>query len=303
MARSVVMHCYELSILKDANGSLSERRVEHIKNLTGAGCFIETGTYLGNTTHAMRAIFDQVVSIELSQELHAAAVNRFKHDEKVTLLQGDSAEKIREALGYAGSNRAIVWLDAHWSGGNTAKADGNTPILAELQGIGHAGITDAVILIDDVSYFWSVRPGFNVHDSIGGYPEVEMLIDELMRLNSEFVIFVNADVMFAIPQSLMNGVAISPVLEATSRLRIGLFNQAELPQLERIVANAQGGELEAILQLPDVFSHALSYGIGGHFCHWRGLVNERCGRNTDAKRDFDLARDCGVSIARRSWEW
>lgn len=296
------MHAFELSLLKDSNGTLSISQIDALKYVTGATSFIETGTYLGNTTHAMRTVFDRVISIELSDELHAAALERFKGDLGVRLLRGDSAKMIVEALTCTNNTRPMIWLDAHWSGGNTAKAGANTPIMAELKGIQEAGVTDAVILIDDVRYFWNVRPGFNVHDSIGGYPEIERLVDELIRINPDFEIFVNADVMFAIPRVLIKDVPLSPVLLASSRLRIGLFDETEKQLLEEVVAGAKGSELAAILRLPEVFSHALTYGIGGHFCHWRGLVYERAGRHQDAKRDFDLARNCGLSIARRTWE-
>lgn len=296
------MRAFELSLLKDSTGSLSISQIDALKYVSGATSFIETGTYLGNTTQAMRTIFDRVISIELSDELHAAAHERFKGDSGVTLIRGDSANMIGEALACTKNTRPLIWLDAHWSGGNTAKAGANTPILAEIKGIQQAGVTDTVILVDDVSYFWNVRPGFNVHDSIGGYPEIAGLMNELIRINPDFEIFVNADVMFAIPRSLMNGIPLSPVLSASSRLRTGLFDHTEEKLLEEVVAGAKGSELETILRLPEVFSHALTYGIGGHFCHWRGLVHERAGRNHDAKRDFDLARNCGVSIARRIWE-
>ncbi len=296
------MHFFELSLLKDSNGALSASKIDDLKRVTGVNSFIETGTYLGNTTHAMRTIFDRVISIELSDELYAAAVERFKNDPGTTLVKGDSAKMMGEVLACAKSTRPMIWLDAHWSGGNTAKADENTPILAEIKAIQKAGITDAVILIDDVSYFWNVRPGFNVHGSIGGYPEIERLMNELLRINPDFEIFVNGDVMCAIPGVLMKGIPLSPVLSASSRLRTGLFDQNEELGLEEIIAGAKGHELEAILRLPEVFTHALSYGIGGHFCHWRGLVHEHAGRNNEAKCDFEFARNCGVSIERRIWE-
>lgn len=291
-----------MSLLKDHHGTLCTREIEQIKKMAGATCFIETGTYLGNTARAMRSIFDQVITIELSTELHAAAALRFITDTGVRLLHGNSAEKMVEALSYVGSARAIIWLDAHWSGGNTAKASENTPILAELNAIRDGGDADAVILVDDISYFWDVAAGFRAHDSISGYPKIGLLISELSRLNPDFEIFVNGDVLVAIPRAFMTGTDISPVLDATSRTRTEQFSEEDLPRLESIIAGAEGSELDTIVRLPEVFSHALSYGIGGHFCYWRGLVYERAKRQGDARCDFDLARKCGVNVPARSWE-
>ena len=296
------MHTFELSLLKDSSGALSAQRIDALKRITGATSFIETGTYLGNTTHAMRTIFERVISIELSDELHSAAVKRFNGDPGVTLVKGDSSKMMNGLLDLVQNSLPMIWLDAHWSGGNTVKAEGNTPILAEIKAIKEAGLAETVILIDDISYFWNVRPGFNVHGSIGGYPEIERLMKELLRVNPEFDIFVNGDVMCAIPRGLMKATPISPVLAASSRLRTGAFDLTEVQSLEAVVGGATGSELETILSFPEVFSHALSYGIGGHFCYWRGLVHEHAGRTDDARRDFEIGRNCGVNISKRTWE-
>ena len=291
-----------LTLLKDSTGSLSRGKIAELKHLSKTDCFIETGTYLGNTTDAMRPLFSRVVSIELSEELHAAAQKRFAGDSVVSLIRGDSAERIVDALALGGESRPLIWLDAHWSGGNTAKAGRNTPILAEIHRIKEAGRSDAMILVDDISFFWKVNPGFNVHDSISGYPEISMLMDELMALNPTFKIFVNCDIMVAVPAELMGDTVISPVLEATSRLRTGQYSAEELTFLESTVAEAVGEERETIIGLPNYFAHALSYGVGGHFCYWRGLVMAQDGKFAEAGRDFNVARSCGIRRARRQWE-
>ncbi|CAM3602495.1 hypothetical protein [Thalassospira profundimaris] len=293
---------FELTLLKSEKGNLCASKLVPLQKMISAEYFIETGTYLGDTTHAMKMLFKKVVSIELSEELYLAGRKRFSSDDNVVLLHGDSAERISDALSCVGERRAVIWLDAHWSGGNTAKANGNTPILAELQRIKDAGVGDVVILIDDVRYFWDVRSGFNVHDSIGGYPEVDLLVSELKKINPNFVIFVNGDIMFAIPKDLMGETEISPVLSATSQLRMGYSTLGEIESLETTIAEAKGGERDTILRLPEFYKDALTYGIGGHFCYWRALVNERLGRMEDALRDFSLARNCGVEIAKRRWE-
>lgn len=293
---------YKLSVLKDKNGGLSPSQLMSLKDTTHADCFIETGTYLGTTTSAMRSVFERVISIELSMELYEAAVENFRSDPGITLLQGDSSERMADALDLAGSVRPIIWLDAHWSGGNTARTNRNTPILSEIKSIRDTGLKDLIVLVDDISYFWSVRNGFKVHDSIGGYPEIETLFSELLSVNPDFCIFINGDVMLAVPAQLMKDINLSPVLNATSKLRSGHYTRDDFGALESIVGNASGTEMNTIMELPDMFSHQLSYGLGGHFCHWRGLVFEQLGRLGDAGRDLRLARECGVDVPLRSWE-
>jgi hypothetical protein len=45
------------------------------------------------------------------------------------------------------------WLDGHWSGGNTAKGDINSPLVYELETIKNHNIKNHIILIDDLRMF------------------------------------------------------------------------------------------------------------------------------------------------------
>lgn len=82
--------------------------------------FIETGTYLGETAEWMsRAGFD-VITIELSSELHRWAKERLRRYANLELILGDSAQLLPELLSRL-NEPACFWLDAHYSGGKTAK--------------------------------------------------------------------------------------------------------------------------------------------------------------------------------------
>lgn len=118
---------------------------------------VETGTFLGDMLAAMRDSFDSLTSIELSGELHARAMQRFAGDQKITLLQGDSKDRISE-VAKSLDRPALFWLDAHYSGSwhadfeETAGADRDNPIYAELEAVFEKGI-DHAILIDDARLF------------------------------------------------------------------------------------------------------------------------------------------------------
>lgn len=287
---------------KTPHGSLDAEKIRRIKDMVGATCFIETGTYLGDTTEAMRGIFDRVVTIELSKELFARACQRFAEADNVVLLQGDSAERIGDALHAAEGRRSMIWLDAHFSGGVTAKASENTPILSEIRRLRQQKARDITVLVDDISYFWAARVGFSRHESAEGYPEIGLLIKELMELNPRYRIFINGDVLFAIPGEVVPSLDISPLLSAMTRLRVGRLTDGEVRELEARIADADGTERQALLEMPEHLARALEYGNGGHFCYWRGLVLERSGSLVAAKADFSLARRCGIDIPVRRWE-
>jgi hypothetical protein len=162
------------------------RTIKEYARRYGLEVFIETGTYLGDTTAAMKGLFSRLYSIELDATLHAAAVKRFERDSHVRLLQGDSGERIVEILKEL-KERALFWLDGHYSGGFTAKAALETPILQELSHIFAHSIRDHVILIDDARCF-GVDPDYPSIEQLktfvlGHRPDAEIEVaDDIIRI-------------------------------------------------------------------------------------------------------------------------
>jgi len=114
--------------------------------------FIETRTYLGDTVSALRYSFREIYSIELDEKLAQRAKNIFKNYKHIHILQGDSA-KILPAILENIKKPTLFWLDAHYSGGITAKGEKENPILDELQTILNQWVGGSVILIDDARLF------------------------------------------------------------------------------------------------------------------------------------------------------
>lgn len=125
---------------------------------------IETGTFLGDIVYAMRKNFDKIYSIELSKELSDRAKERFRNYKHIHIVQGDSPIILSRLLPQI-CRRPLIWLDAHYSGGNTAKGDLETPIMRELNEIFRHIHLNPVILIDDARCF----------DGSNGYPTIEQL--------------------------------------------------------------------------------------------------------------------------------
>lgn len=83
---------------------------------------VETGTCRGNGARLLARSFPRVVTIELSEELHRKAQERFRKEEllNVEALNGSSPEKIPEVVkGVPASETVFFYLDAHWSGDRT----------------------------------------------------------------------------------------------------------------------------------------------------------------------------------------
>ncbi len=144
---------------------------------------VETGTYRGDMILAMLDDFRTLYSIELHPKLHSRAQSLFKNQPRVRLLQGDSGEKISEVLADL-NEPAIFWLDGHFSAGKTAKADLNTPIIAELDKVLNHRIPNHVVLIDDARLFTGEDD----------YPTLDAIRKQLDR-TGRFVMKVEDDVI------------------------------------------------------------------------------------------------------------
>jgi hypothetical protein len=134
--------------------------------------FVETGTYLGDTVAAMSRDFSRIYSIELNARLAARARRRFRNESHIEILSGDSATVLPTILRRI-SEPSLFWLDAHYSGGITARGHADTPILEELAQILSHPVQNHVILIDDARCF----VGKSIDPSMGqvDYPTFEEL--------------------------------------------------------------------------------------------------------------------------------
>lgn len=123
----------------------------------GTQYLVETGTYYGDMIAAMMPHFAHVYSIELSPDLAEKARRRFRRSRKVTIVHGDSAKALDDVIAEL-DGPALFWLDGHYSGGETACGEKETPVLDELAQIFSAG-RDDVIVIDDARLF-GTDPGY-----------------------------------------------------------------------------------------------------------------------------------------------
>jgi hypothetical protein len=123
-----------------------------------ATTLVESGTYHGDMVARLRPYVRDIHTIELSPELHRRAVERFRSDPNVHLYQGDSAvflPRILERL----HKPAVIFLDGHYSEGETARGQVDTPVWDELRAVAASSHRHAVV-IDDARGFgaWQDYP-------------------------------------------------------------------------------------------------------------------------------------------------
>lgn len=150
----------------------------------GPKIMIETGTFQGDTTYALRDQFERIFSIELSSALAELARNRFRSFPQIRIFEGDSAE-ILPTLMRELSGPCLFWLDGHYSGGITARGTIDTPVMSELETILAHGVKDHVILIDDARLFVGAD----------GYPAIEELREFIKQRRPSYQFDVIHDVI------------------------------------------------------------------------------------------------------------
>lgn len=110
---------------------------------------IETGTYKGETTKVLASLADSVTTIEADFGYYQRSKQSLQRFKNVTVLHGDSGVLIESALPSNQIN-CVLWLDAHYSGGNTAGVLNHCPIMSELHLIlSSRKPSNTIILIDD----------------------------------------------------------------------------------------------------------------------------------------------------------
>lgn len=110
---------------------------------------IETGTYLGDSASLLGAKFGQCITIELDEKLAERATNRFKNHPNIVVRQGTTRTVLPSVLPPS-SRSALIWLDAHFSGGVTAGEEDKCPLLAEVEMLAVERTPQStIILIDD----------------------------------------------------------------------------------------------------------------------------------------------------------
>jgi hypothetical protein len=151
--------------------------------------FVETGTFYGEMVDKMKSHFDHIYSIELGDTLYENAVRKFARYPHIRIIHGDSGEKLPEILKEIDSP-CLFWLDAHDSGGDTAKAEVD-PIMKEIDCLLSHPFPH-VILIDDAR-------GFAVSGAcpktLDEYPSQEGIKEYVCRRNPNLKFSVKDDII------------------------------------------------------------------------------------------------------------
>lgn len=150
--------------------------------------WVETGTFMGDTTKFLSEIAAIVYSIEPEPALYSAAVSKFSSNQSVKLINDVSENAFKNLLPKL-SGSVCFWLDGHYSGANTFAGPNDTPLVEELSDISRylSSFESTVIAIDDIRLCGKMHV-------YGSYPSLDYLVDwarsNHLSWSVEFDIFV-----------------------------------------------------------------------------------------------------------------
>lgn len=174
-------------------GGLPDRLTTYLQQHFDLCSLVETGTLTGSNAVWASKHFKKVYSIELSKEHWASAqVNHSVHT-NIEFLLGSSATVMTDLV--ARVDRPLFWLDAHWSGGDTAGVENECPLLEEIDVIARSRVQPKVILIDDARLFLTPPPPPHRWRH---WPDLGAVVLALGRCGDMYIT-VKDDVIIAVP--------------------------------------------------------------------------------------------------------
>jgi len=147
-------------------------------------CFIETGTLEGGTTFAMEPLFDKLYTIEYSEKFYNIARNKY-HGNKIEFILGDSSIEFENLLPRI-NERAVFFLDGHWSGGDTGKSSKDCPLEEEITHINNLFTHEAIIIIDDFRLFGLGGPAGRLNEDWSNISKGKLLSIVASRLEQVY---------------------------------------------------------------------------------------------------------------------
>jgi len=181
------------------NFSIDPLFISMLKAALPLHTFVETGTYEGESVQRALSFFQQIYTVELSQEYYERAVQRFKGQEKVHVYHDDSAHFLEELRPLLEKTQVLFWLDAHWCAADESAGDNSQcPVLEELGAIARLGPQSA-ILIDDARLFLCPPP--RPHE-VCHWPSFDALVRKLFSLSRLHELMILNDVVMFFPSGI-----------------------------------------------------------------------------------------------------
>jgi hypothetical protein len=150
--------------------------------------FVESGTYLGESTLQAADIFKFVDTIEIFEPLYDKALLTLKDKKNVTCHLGDSLDVLKNLL----HEDTVYFLDGHTSGVDSGKGREDVPLMSEINIILQSIKNNILLILDDARFFifdnkpadWNHISIDNINNCVlkntGHLPRVNCVINDRM---------------------------------------------------------------------------------------------------------------------------
>jgi len=173
---------------------IPQQIVIELARLNNSMTFVETGTFHGGTTRWAANYFEVVHTIERAENLYNLHSKDLSQIKGVSPHLGDSRNILPQIIADIRGQRAVFWLDGHWSGGETAGELDECPLLDELACLSNR--TQDIILIDDARLFLCAPP--LPHDP-SQWATISDILDVLSQSAKKSFVQIIDDVIFIVP--------------------------------------------------------------------------------------------------------
>jgi len=159
---------------------------------------IESGTYKAQTALWAEQHFAKVYTIEAYrprfEKTLASIPNEVINRKRIHFIFGDSRDQLKHVLNEV-NDPAILWLDAHWINDSPVDAQGECPLLGELEAINNHNLSDHhMVIVDDARLFEAPPP--HPHDP-KDWPPISTFINKI-GTGKRFVM-VDHDMIVSVP--------------------------------------------------------------------------------------------------------
>jgi Glycosyl transferase family 2 len=183
------------------HSSISSKLVKFCSSVSPIKTFVETGTFHGDSVETAAPYFDELWSVEHSEESYVLAAKRFEERPNIRIEHGESPKFLEDRMEEYSSKPVMFWLDAHsFHDGRTSCVDARTPILRELEAIKSLHPA-SILLIDDARLYLSSPPEPCLPSE---WPDIDDLIRRLYPLSGSHRVIILDDVIVFYPGQLRN---------------------------------------------------------------------------------------------------
>jgi len=291
----------QLKRIKACGMPVSSVLLHELKNFFDTEIFVMTGTFNEYMANIAAQIFKEVHKVEFAADLYQ--VQQMDEIKKFDNIKIYNSSLFLKLLLPNIKGKILFFLSIHDNTVITVKSKTNYPIIEEIKAIKESNVTDAVILINNIRYFYPIKINEHEAQSYRRYPTFNDVLKQIMSINPKYRFAILGDIALAYPGDYPVSISQSVAALTLSRTFDGNnFDVNAVLNAEKYLSDSLSEtEKNSIHSFhKDYFSYE-EPGVGGYFRLWKGLTMLGDENYIEAKQDFLIAYQLGCNHWRILW--